>query len=893
MIIKLYSNRKVEPSSIIMANQHENMTRVLEFNLEQVPNGYRYLVLTNSSGSNLYLITDNKVDITSAFTWNGQTYEANVVVSNIELENKLVSTNVLWISNTFRLQVRRNNINAEELSKLPIPPDLQMPYDKLLQLIEDVEGKLENGEFNGKDGVGIKSIEKTGSEGLVDTYTITLTNDSTFVYSVTNGRNGIDGKSAYELAVENGFKGTEQEWLDSLRYDHSDEFKQLADQVKLDAKSAEDSATKAESAMNEANTIAQANVKAINKASTDAQNAITTSKDSAVKAIGTKQTEAVQAVDTAKTSATQAITEQKESAVSTITQEKTSATEAIKTGKTEALTDIETAKNDAIEEIENTGVPLEDIEKLAIKETTQGNPVIISDSADWQLKRINICGQSEQDSTTGKNLLNPIGATKSGWDIALPNFKLEVGKTYTYTAPSSLTGSKSAGLYALASDTRLATYLTVGKTATFTVSEEDDLSQGILLAGGSEDALSLGDELTAMVELGSVATEFEPYTGAKPSPSPDYPQEIISKEVSEIKLYGTNLFDLEKEKLTPNTTWNEERQCFYPKNVAYYIGMRINEAWDIAHESNSILTVSFDIKADKNGKVSVYVLGNRAIKSLQGTTDKFDVTQKYTRKSVKWLTIDKRGQPEPSGQGDNCGLSFYGVVDGESVIPEVKNICISITENTEYIPFESQTITLADPITLRGVPVSSGGKVTIDGQQYVSDVICDKDGVVGIERNIAHYEITGNENVTKFSDGTFFYISSLPRKSLSSDNGLCTHCKYLYIGGGNDKVGICVAQRSATCRFNLELETVEEYKALFKQAYDEGNPFKVDYHAEPTFEPLPEEVQAQYKALKSYYPNTVIQTGCWNEVEYVADTKTWIENKINGVTELALGIGGK
>lgn len=271
MIIKLYSNRKVEPSSIIMANQHENMTRVLEFNLEQVPNGYRYLVLTNSSGSNLYLITDNKVDITSAFTWNGQTYEANVVVSNIELKNELVSTNVLWISNTFRLQVRRNNINAEELSKLPIPPDLQMPYDKLLQLIEDVEGKLENGEFNGKDGVGIKSIEKTGSEGLVDTYTITLTDDSTFVYSVINGRDGIDGKSAYELAVENGFKGSEQEWLESLRYDHSDEFKQLAEQVKQDANSAADSATKAENAMNEA--------------STNAQNAITTTKNNAVKTI--------------------------------------------------------------------------------------------------------------------------------------------------------------------------------------------------------------------------------------------------------------------------------------------------------------------------------------------------------------------------------------------------------------------------------------------------------------------------------------------------------------------------------------------------------------------------------------------------------------------------------
>ena len=31
------------------------------------------------------------------------------------------------------------------------------------------------------------------------------------------GKDGIDGKSAYELAVEHGYTGTEEEWLDSLK----------------------------------------------------------------------------------------------------------------------------------------------------------------------------------------------------------------------------------------------------------------------------------------------------------------------------------------------------------------------------------------------------------------------------------------------------------------------------------------------------------------------------------------------------------------------------------------------------------------------------------------------------------------------------------------------------
>jgi len=39
-------------------------------------------------------------------------------------------------------------------------------------------------------GVGISSIEKTGTSGLIDTYTITYTNGNSTTYTVTNGRDG-------------------------------------------------------------------------------------------------------------------------------------------------------------------------------------------------------------------------------------------------------------------------------------------------------------------------------------------------------------------------------------------------------------------------------------------------------------------------------------------------------------------------------------------------------------------------------------------------------------------------------------------------------------------------------------------------------------------------------
>ena len=69
---------------------------------------------------------------------------------------------------------------------------------------------------DGEDGTGIVSIGLTSSEGNADTYTITLSDGSTYELVITNGADGKDGKSAYQIAVERGFKGTVAEWIASL-----------------------------------------------------------------------------------------------------------------------------------------------------------------------------------------------------------------------------------------------------------------------------------------------------------------------------------------------------------------------------------------------------------------------------------------------------------------------------------------------------------------------------------------------------------------------------------------------------------------------------------------------------------------------------------------------------
>lgn len=66
-------------------------------------------------------------------------------------------------------------------------------YTDTLVVRDGVNGTNGTDGTDGTNGVGIASIEKTGTSGLVDTYTITLTNGDTETFTVTNGSNGTNG----------------------------------------------------------------------------------------------------------------------------------------------------------------------------------------------------------------------------------------------------------------------------------------------------------------------------------------------------------------------------------------------------------------------------------------------------------------------------------------------------------------------------------------------------------------------------------------------------------------------------------------------------------------------------------------------------------------------------
>lgn len=277
------------------------------------------------------------------------------------------------------------------------------------------------------------------------------------------------------------------------------------------------------------------------------------------------------------------------------------------------------------------------------------------------------------------------------------------------------------------------------------------------------------------------------------------------------------------------------------------------------------------------------------------------MASQYRRRSLMLNTIAKVAQGNPTIITDSSSrrlkrLDIFGQSEqGENPSPDYPQEIISKEVSSIIVSngaSESQVITLADPITLRGIPVASGGNVIIDGQQYISDVIKEKDGVVGVERKMYDLLLTSSltwtfKRTAKYKNNNFQirpHIDKFPMPILNDNSncGLCVsnYLKFTTIAYDDVAENLPKIYTSASIYNGVEYGEItisflpdSEFNTLesFKNWLDEKGNVKVIYIVkEPTFEPLPEEVQAQYKALKSYYPNTVIQTGCWNEVTYSA-----------------------
>ena len=96
-------------------------------------------------------------------------------------------------------------VSCDNFFKTEEQLDMEERQQELYQLYKEAKGNeaLSYDEWllsiTGKDGVGIKNIELTSSVGNVDTYTITLTDNTTYTFTVENYRNDYSSISAISL----------------------------------------------------------------------------------------------------------------------------------------------------------------------------------------------------------------------------------------------------------------------------------------------------------------------------------------------------------------------------------------------------------------------------------------------------------------------------------------------------------------------------------------------------------------------------------------------------------------------------------------------------------------------------------------------------------------------
>ena len=349
----------------------------------------------------------------------------------------------------------------------------------------------------------------------------------------------------------------------------------------------------------------------------------------------------------------------------------------------------------------------------------------LADSDNGKIMDMMVYGKSEQKQYSGKNLftfqdgsriINGITFeakdgiitakgtatevyTSTFFQFDYPKDIFAIGETYTFSINSNDNNLKLYALYK-ANDTSdyRALFNFTTKTATVRIPENVDL----LIRCVVNINTTVNATATIQIEKGSEATSYEPYTGGQPSPSPDYPQEIKSVANPTMKVCGKNLI--------ADGWLKDVVHEGYSLTVDGTKMVLNGSAASIMSEYGTYFTLpkgtyTFSAMSDTEININVYVRGFKKDDSTE-----FTATISETNKSLQFTVGDET---------DKLVISegFYGGVTYTNT-----EIYLQIelgSTATTYEPYHEQTVTL--PYTLNAIPVSSGGNVTIGGQEYVSD----------------------------------------------------------------------------------------------------------------------------------------------------------------------------
>ena len=594
----------------------------------------------------------------------------------------------------------------------------------------------------------------------------------------------------------------------------------------------------------------------------------------AIKAEGNKQTTAVQE---AGTQAVSEVTEAKTEAVQSVTAEGDKQTKRVEDAAAGIIADREQISQNKTD-IAGLVEGMTDLAS-AILNTASGSVITADDAAEGRpFRGLRVFGQTEQQRTTGAQLLDESKVEQNNLR-AFEYINLSVGEgTFTLSSniPKSSTDSSayimliSGNVQEISSENTTATNgVYKGQSRTFpsingyvTIAYRNDADVNNIINF---------NEYWYMLNKGAEEKPYEPYTGGKPSPSPEYPQEIASAGESgniTVEVRGKNLLQLQD-----GRGGNRGVEVTCRNGEISLVGTATETGWAIL-KVNPPVVLNGDYALSTSNDVECYLINN------------------------DYKIVIATPKPQNIVNGEVVKIAF-GVTEGK--IYNMNGIKVMLNRGLTASPYEPpripQSLTLQTPNGLPGIPVSKDGNYTdADGQQWICDEIDlgrgkyvqrVKDFIINRNTNIStsmgDYGAPEKDTIlARYLDKTIKKLGAVLCREL-----ICAK------NWSNDSESVFATETSIDFRLSrkrlgLETETTTDENKTAVLKFLETTPLHglVELNTPIERDLTPEEIAA-YKALRTYGPTTVItnDAGAGMEATYVADTKAYIDKKFKELNQ--------
>lgn len=488
-----------------------------------------------------------------------------------------------------------------------------------------------------------------------------------------------------------------------------------------------------------------------------------------------------------------------------------------------------------------------------------GNPALLENSkGNRGLESLTLYGKSTQVSTTGAQLLPfEVGEKREGLEVFKDGIAISgARKDDIYAVGRSGMGNESSyDDFPLLASGEYYVYSDSASVNLFVVAFRNGIN---ITLGGSMKGVATkikvmdGDKFRIFLRLeeafnGKVkamisktqptASNYEPYTGGAPSPSPSYPQEIenagMDGEIG-VTVTGTNLLPFE-----------------------------------VGQKGNGFEVFADGVQVDVNRTTDIYAVGQNN-SNVESGYDEFALMTagKYyiysgTQDVYLYVVVWRKGKNVVLGSSVGTNAAQIEIMDGDkfriffrtaaAFKGKVKAMITRTPMNaTSYEPYKpAQTLIIPTPGGLPGIPVSSGGNYTDEkGQQWVADEI---DLAKGERVQWIGNKVLQESDLKKDTPDSIF-VTLYNIKTVSNANPICSHLKYVPYQTADKKQILCISRVLEDIRIYLNSADFQVYKDFLNN----NEVFLIWALKTPIRTPIPPETIAAYKALHTYSPTTTV-----------------------------------